>query len=318
VVKLSFTAEYAGLLLLLNGLMILVFLYSRKKKKKRVMQFGNYETLKKVAGGNFLRSDDLMLIARVLAVTTLLIGLSSPVIIQEVMGANSDFVLVIDSSASMFTSDVEPNRFQAAKDVSRNFVGQLGNSSSVGVISYAGSVNEETELAGELSTVRSSIGDISIGDTGGTATGDAVSAGVTMLTGSERSGTVILITDGRNTVGQNLSESAGYAQRQNVTVNSIGIGGTQNSTQNDFGIVQGNNASRMEFPNLNREGLSNLSRSTGGESVFVSNREGLEEAFVQLEKEEAQNDISKWFFLLAGTMIVLETVLRTTDIQVIP
>lgn len=317
-VKLSFTAEYAGLLILLNGLMILMFLYGRKKKRERVMQFGNYKTLKKVAGGNFLRSDDLILITRILAVTALLIGLSSPVLIQEVMGSDSDFVLVLDSSSSMFTGDVDPNRFQAAKDVSNNFVSRLGNSSEVGVVSYAGSVNEEQELTSDHSAVRSSITSIEIGETGGTATGDAVAAGVTMLTGNEDPGTVILITDGRNTVGQSLNESASYAQRQNITVNAIGIGGTSNTSQEDFGMIQGNNASRMEFPNLNREGLNNLSRTTGGEAVFVSNRQGLQDAFVTLEEKEARNDISTWFFLLAGGLLVIEAVFRTTDFQVIP
>ncbi|QGA80121.1 vWA domain-containing protein [Candidatus Nanohalobium constans] len=316
--KLSFTAEYAGLLLLLNGLLVLMFLYGRKKKRERVMQFGNYETLKKVAGGNFLRSDDLILITRILAVTALLIGLSSPVLVQEVMGSDSDFVLVLDSSASMFTSDIEPNRFQAAKDVSKDFVSQLGNSSQVGLISYAGSVNEEQELTNEHSALRNSISQTSIGGRGGTATGDAVAAGVTMLTGNEKPGTVILITDGRNTVGQSLNESANYAQRQNTTVNAIGIGGSSNNTQDDFGIIQGNNASRMEFPNLNRDGLNNLSNSTGGEAVFVSNRQGLQDAFIELEEKKSRNDISTWFFLLAGGLLVIEAVFRTTDLQVIP
>lgn len=318
-VKLSFTVEYAGLLLLMNGLIILMFLYGRKKKRDRVMQFGNYETLKKVSGGNFLRSHDLILVVRVLAITALIIGLSSPVLIQQVMGADSDFVIAIDSSASMFTSDIDPNRFEAAKDVSSDFVSNLGNSSSVGLISYAGSVNEEQEVTSDLSSVRSSIDQqVEIGEQGGTATGDAVAAGVTMLTGSDNNGKVIVITDGRNTVGQSLNESASYARRQNITVNTIGIGGTSNESQEDFGIIQGENASRMEFPNLNRQGLNNLSNSTGGETVFVSNRQGLEDAFVTLEEKESREDISIWFFMLAGVLLVLEAVFRTTELQVIP
>lgn len=316
--KLTFTAEYAGLLVLLNGLMVLIFLYGRRKKKERVMQFGNYETLKKVAGGNFIRSDDLILITRILAITALVIGLSSPVIISEVMGADSNFALVIDSSSSMFTGDIQPNRFQAAKDISKNFVSQLGNGSAVGVISYAGSVNEQQELTSGNSEITSAISSISIGDRAGTATGDAVASGVSMLTGDRRPGTVILITDGRNTVGQSLNESASFADRQNITVNTIGIGGISNTSQDDFGMIQGENASRMSFPNLNREGLQTLANKTGGEAVFVSNREGLREAFVELEETTNRNNISTWFFMIAGTLLVLEAVFRTTDLQVIP
>lgn len=315
--KLSFTAEYASILLLLNGLIVLMFLYGRKKKRDRVMQFGNYETLKKVAGGHFLRSHDLILVVRLLAITALIIGLSSPVIIKEVMGAETDFVLVLDTSGSMFTSDIQPDRFRAAKEVSKDFVSNLGNSSQVGLISYGGSVNEEQRLTNDHSTVTSSIDEIQIDDTPGTATGDSVAAGVTMLTGSDKSGKVILITDGRNTVGQSLNESYNYAQRQNITVNAIGIGSTNGSVE-DFGIVQGENASRMSFPNLNRQGINSLTNSTGGKAVYVSNRQGLENAFVNLEEKTDRENISKWFFLLAGGLLVLEAVFRTTELQVIP
>lgn len=317
-VKLIFTAEYAGLLVLLNGLMILMFLYGRKKKKDRVMQFGNYETLKKVAGGNFIRSDDLILITRILAVTALVIGLSSPVIISEVMGADSNFALVIDSSSSMFTGDIEPNRFQAAKEASNSFVSQLGNGSAVGVISYAGGVDEQQELTSDKSEINSAISSISIGNRAGTATGDAVASGASMLTGDSRPGTVMLITDGRNTVGQSLNESASFANRQNITINTIGIGGISNTSQEDFGIVQGENASKMSFPNLNREGLTMLANKTGGNAVFVSNREGLGEAFVELEETTNRRSISTWFFMIAGALLVVEAVFRTTDLQVIP
>lgn len=315
--RLAFTAEYTGLLLLLNGLIVLMFLYSRRKDRERAMKFGNYETLKKVAGGNFLRSNDLILLLRIVAVSALLIGLSSPVLVQNVMGADSDFVIALDSSSSMFTGDIDPNRFEAAKDASQTFVSELGNSSQIGVVSYSGSVNQEQELTRDRSQVQSAIDQVSIGDVGGTATGDAVSSSISMLTGSDRNKTVIVITDGRNTEGQSLNESADFAQRQNVTVNTIGLGSTEND-QEDFGMVQGENASRMEFPNLNREGLQNLSNMTRGESIFVSNSEGLETAFVELEEQETENDIAEWFFLLAGALMVVEATVRTTDLRVIP
>ena len=317
-VNLIFTSEYTSLLLLLNGLLVLLFLYGRKKKKDRVMQFGNYETLKKVAGGNFIRSDDLVLITRVLAITLLIIGLSSPVVVQKVMGADSNFALVIDSSSSMFTGDITPNRFQAAKDVSKDFISQLGNATSVGVISYAGGVNVKQSLTKDRGNIKSAISSIEIGSTAGTATGDAVASGTTMLTGNSKPGTIILITDGRNTVGQSINESASFAGRQNITVNTIGIGSTEDGSQGDFGVVDGENASKMNFPNLNKEGLKTLANKTGGKSLFVSNKQGLQSAFVELEEKKSREGISKWFFILAGVLLVLEAVFRNTDLQVIP
>jgi hypothetical protein len=50
----------------------------------------------------------------------------------------------------------------------------------------------------------------------------------------------------------------------------------------------------------------------------VSNSEGLETAFVELEEQETENDIAEWFFLLAGALMVVEATIRTTDFRVIP
>ena len=77
--RLVFTDQYANILLLMNGLILLIFMYGYRKKKQRTMKFGNYETLQKVAGGNIIRADLLLAITRVIAISSLLIGLSSPV-----------------------------------------------------------------------------------------------------------------------------------------------------------------------------------------------------------------------------------------------
>jgi Ca-activated chloride channel family protein len=316
-VKLSFTAEYAGLLFLLNGLIILVFLYGRKKKKERVMQFGNFETLKKVSGDRILSSSDVILVMRILAISSLIIGLSSPVIINEEKGAGFNFVVAMDVSGSMFTDDVDPSRIEAAKNSIKNFISELGSTSRIGFITYGGEVSKDQELTRNREKLKSAVNSAGIGEGGGTATGDAVAASVTMLTGRDKLGKVILVTDGISTVGQSINESASFAKRQNVTVNTIGIGETTGENP-EFGTINGRNASGMDFPNLNSEALNRLSDKTGGEAVFVSDSESLKEAFIDLEEREAQNSISEILFLIAGILLVLESVIRTTDIRVIP
>jgi len=282
------------------------------------MRFGNYETMKKVAEGSLIKSDNIIIILRILAISALLIGLSNPVLVQQVTGADADYVLVLDASGSMFTSDVEPTRFDAAKDTSQEFVSGLGNSSSVGLISFAGDVNEEQEITEDLSVIQSRIEEIEMGDEAGAATGDAVASGVSMLLGSDRSRELVLVTDGRQNIGQSINESADYAARQNVTVHSIGIGDGEVDEQDRYGIVSGENATRADFPNLNENDLLGLANQTGGETVFVSDREGLETAFVDLTEEEAENNISRYLILLAGFLLILEAVVRTTDFQIIP
>lgn len=316
-VKLSFTAEYAGLLFLLNGIVILVFLYGRRKKKERVMQFGNFETLKKVSGDRILSSSDVILAIRILAITSLVIGLSSPVLLTEEKGAGFNFVVAMDVSGSMFTDDIEPSRIESAKDSIKSFTSELGGTSEVGFITYGGKVSKDQKLTKNRNKLTSAIESASIGQGGGTATGDAISASVTMLTNQDKPGKVIVVTDGRNTVGQSINESASYANRQNVTVNAIGIGETTGDVP-DFGTINGRNASRMDFPNLNTDTLDRLADKTGGKAVFVSNSDSLEDAFVDLEKRESEETISEILFLISGFLLIIESVIRTTDIRVIP
>ncbi len=302
----------------MTGLVLLVFMYGYTKKKERTMKFGNYETLQKVAGGNILRADLLLAVTRVLAISALLIGLSSPVLVQEVQGAETDFVITLDTSASMFTGDVEPNRFEAAKDISRDFVGELGNSSQVGLISYSGDVIEEQGLNNDLSLIRAGIDEVEMGEVPGTATGDAVASSASMLLSSEKNKSVVLVTDGTNNRGQSIEEAAEFASRHNVTINPIGIGEADVEDEDEEGLIQGEEATRASFPNLNQDELLLLANQTDGEASFVTSRDGLEAAFIELEEQEVETDISRYFILLAGVLLILDAVYRSTDLEVIP
>jgi len=176
-----FTDEYANLLLLANGLILLFYLAAKKKKKQRAMKFGNYETLQKVAGKNFLKSSNIILFMKMLALTSLIIGISNPVIVQEVQSTGTDYVIAIDSSSPMLVSDIEPNRFDAAKTVSQDFITQTTEDSYIGVVSFAGTVEQEKELTRDREELHESIADIEIGDEAGTALGDGIQTSSSML-----------------------------------------------------------------------------------------------------------------------------------------
>lgn len=314
--RLIFTDQYANILLLLNGLVILFFMYGYTRKKKRTIKFGNYETLKKVAGQDVIRTDLFLAVTRVIAISALLIGLSTPVIVQNVQGVDTDFVITLDTSASMFSG--EPTKMELAKDASQEFVSQLGNTSEVGLVTYSGNVSEDMELSDNHGAVSAMIEQAELGEEPGTATGDAVATSSSMLLSSNQSKTVMLVTDGTNNRGQSVEEAADFASRQNVTVNPIGIGEEEVEEQDEHGIIRGENATRADFNNLNETRLQNLANTTGGEALFVTDSENLEAAFLELEEQEAETDISRYLILLAGFLLVLDAVYRSTDLEVIP
>jgi len=315
--KLIFTDQYANILLLVNGLAILFYLGARRKNKQRAMKFGNYETLQKVVGKNFLKSSNIILITRLLALTFLIVGISNPVLVRDVPSSSSDFVIAMDTSSGMLTGDIEPNRFQASKEISENFVRRLGNKSSVGLVSFSGDVTKEQEMTESRTEIISSIQNVQIGTEAGTAIGDALTMSVSMLAGRERGKEIILITDGRNNRGSSVDNAVGMAVNQNVTINTIGLG-KPNSTQSDFEIVDGQNASRAVYPDLNTTQLSRVANVTGGTFSTASNRSSLENAIIELEESKKRHDFSSHLIFLAAALLLLEWVLGNTRYSIIP
>lgn len=316
-VKLIFTSEYANIFFLVNGLAILFYLGAKKKKRQRAMKFGNYETLQKVAGKNFLKSSNIMLALKMLALTALVVGISNPVLQRTVQSTDSSYVIALDSSTSMLADDLEPTRFEAAKEVSNTFVGRLSNETKVGVVSFAGSVSRESELTSDHQQVRASISNAGTGSEAGTSIGDALHTSTSMLLDASSSRRVILVTDGRNNAGISINESLGFVRSNNVTVNAIGIGEQGRETES-YGIVEGENASRASYPNLDTEQLYQVTNSTGGELVTVSNRSGLERAFLDFEETKVRQDISQYFIFLAVIIMLIEWTLGTTRFSILP
>lgn len=320
--QLIFTNEYAPLILLVNGLAILFYFGARMKAKERAMKFGNYETLKKVAGRKFLHSSELILFLRLVALTTLLIGISSPMIVYEAPSDDSDYVIALDSSSSMFTADLEPTRFDAAKDISESFVSELPEETGKGLVAYSGSVENQTGLTTDTNRIVSEIQGLEGGTVAGTATGDAIITSSSMLSDSTKYREVVLVTDGRNNQGSNISEAVTFAQNNNVSVNPIGIGEVrEESEEDDPELDIGSEVGDEEFtgfPNLEEERLVKIANSTSGEASIVTDRRSFETAFDQISTEEAEMDVSRYFIMFAAVFLLIEWVVSTTRIKILP
>ncbi|MFB6147726.1 MAG: VWA domain-containing protein, partial [Candidatus Nanohaloarchaea archaeon] len=202
-----------------------------------------------------------------------------------------------------------------AKDVSRQFVSRLPESVEAGVISFSGDVTRQIGLSSDMEKVKEAIESIKMGSTAGTAIGDAIYAGTTMLTDSNSTRKLILVTDGRNNVGSSLNKSIQFDH--NVTVTAIGIG-SQRETGDEFGTVNGQNATRAEFPNLNTDRLNRTVQKTGGRLITVTDRGELQSAFLSLEKSKVRTDISVYFILLALGLMLGEWILGTTRYSILP
>lgn len=309
--KLVFTNQYAELLLLVNGLAVLLYYAARKKKKQRAMKFGNYETLEKVAGKSFLSSNRIMLGLKMLALTSLIIGVSNPVLERQVPATGSDYVIAVDTSSSMLATDLDPSRLEAAKSVSREFTSRLSNSTEIGAVSFSGRINNETGLKSDKEEVRDFLSNLEVGEYAGTAIGDAIYSSVTMLMGSDENRTLILITDGVSNRGRSVNESVDYAVERDVRIDTIGIGSSNTSTS------QGNE-SEIDYPNLNSDQLMEISEATGGNYSTVTSEQELEDALLDVDETTVRTDFSDPLIFLALILFLGEWALGTTRFDVLP
>lgn len=317
--RIIFSDQYLNLLLLLNGLIILLYYGAKIKTKDRAMKFGNYETLQKVSKDKLLKISDISLLLRLIGFSLIVIGLSGPILVTQAPAAESSYVIALDSSGTMTTSDIEPNRLEASKDLSSEFVTELPNSTDVGLVSYSGDIDTRVELTNDHDDLVETINDISLGATAGTATGDAVIVSSTVL-GSAEDGDreVILVTDGTQNVGSSINESIEFANRRNVSINTIGIGSQEGEGQNitvDRGGLEGPS---IDFPNLEEDNLFQLSNSTGGNLTLVSSREEFEAAFENLMTEEVEREALNYFIFAGLAFLMLEWFLSNTRYRVLP
>ena len=209
-------------------LLIYTHFYLLRRSKTRAIKFANFEALKRVTGEKLLTKNITILIIRILILICVIIAASGAVFWYEGRVNRNDFVIAIDISASMSAKDVLPTRLEAANQTAIDFVNNLKSKSSIGIISFSGTTFIDTVPIDNKDSIRKTIDNIEIAKTGGTDIAGAIITGTNLLLNSEKGKTIMLITDGSNTVGafikEGIENSIDYATKNHVVVHTIGVG----------------------------------------------------------------------------------------------
>lgn len=321
--ELVFSNEYTGILAILLILVVVLYIMSKRAAKKRMIRFGNYEILERVIGKKLLSVGLLPLFLRILALTFLIISISEPKLIQPTYISNTDFVLAIDSSASMLTEDYEPNRLEFAKQMSLEWMTNV-REVMVGVVTFAGKPYVRERPTTNLKEVVGIIKEISVDTPGGTAIGEALITSTALLTSTENQNkTIILITDGRNNVGISIADAVETLKRNNIKVIAIGLGTIKNETLNLTTILPpelaGRNATEAAFPDLDEEELSYLANQTGGSYFRAVDAESFKEALeAGLKYREGVINLTVYLLLITCALFLAEWSFEITKYRPLP
>ncbi|MDP9067474.1 MAG: VWA domain-containing protein [Actinomycetota bacterium] len=177
-----------------------------------------------------------------LAIVSLVVGLARPQALVTLPREEATVVLVLDRSASMLSSDVFPNRIEAAKSAAQDFVQNLPPRFQIGVVTFSDVVDVLAQPTVDRVAVQEAIG--SLEATGSTALGDGVMQALRLdpkqrwrhrdQPATEDPGppleAIVLLSDGKQTAGKaDPLEAAARAKELGISVFAIALGPTDST-----------------------------------------------------------------------------------------
>ncbi|MEM3373957.1 MAG: VWA domain-containing protein [Candidatus Woesearchaeota archaeon] len=303
--------------LLIIPLMIVLHYYFFEHIKRKAMKFSNFSAMKRVTGTTLITKNNEQLILRISIVIIFIFSLSQPVIFIEKETEKADYVVAIDSSASMLSDDVLPDRLSVAKQAALHFVDSL-NEAKVGVISFSGVSFIKQTLTNDKMKIKDAIQNIKVELSGGTDIGSALINGINLLSTNneknDKAKVIILITDGSDTAGafieESIDNSLEYLKKSNVIVHTIGIG---------TGLGKG----YIDLPPVyDKDTLKKIAETTNGKFFEVKSTSEITNAFKEIEiskeKAKVEKELRNILFFIGFLLLFFEWFLLNTKFRALP
>jgi Ca-activated chloride channel family protein len=305
--------------------LMIYFIVPRTKKQEAALRVPFFQSASAFDSNTSARNSRHLLrrLLLVLCWAALVLALSRPQWIGEPIQLPSngrDLLLAVDISGSMGTEDMVLHRQKVTRlDIVKQVIGDFverRKGDRLGLILFGTEAYLQTPLTFDRKTVRSLLEETPLGIAGGkTAIGDAIGLAVKRL--HERpadSRVVILLTDGRNNVGEiEPIKAAQIAAKEGVKIYTIGFGA-------DELVIQGMLFNRTINPSseLDEKVLTLIAETTGGIYQRARDSSELSEIYEALDKlEPIEQDTETYrpikslfywplaFALLASFIVVL-------------
>ncbi len=262
---------------------------------------------------------------RSLAFASIIIALARPQSFtagEDIYTEGIDIAMVLDISGSMLAEDFKPNRLEAAKKVTDDFIeGRKGD--KIGLVIFAGESFTQCPLTIDYAVLRNLLKEINSGMlTDGTAIGNAIANGVNRLKDSKvKSKIIILLTDGVNNAGQiDPVTAAKIASTFGIRIYTIGVGTIGQAPypfQTPFGIRY-----QMVPVEIDENLLRQVSDLTKGKYFRATNNRKLEDIYKEIDKlEKSKIEVTSYrnaaekfhpWLILALILLIFEFILSNS------
>ncbi len=294
--------------LLLVPLFVFVYFLGLIYNKKKAVIFSNFEAMERFYDVEFFSKNFFALYMNLAVLILLILALSGTGISFIADTSVFSYVVAVDSSSSMSSDDVFPNRLEAARNGAKKFVELLPVGVEVGVLEFSGDASVLQELDSNKFKVNIALDAIKYGDVQGTNIYNAL-IGADKLFGDRQMKAVILISDGQLNVGD-VSRVIKYIGRNKLTVNTVAVG------SEDGGLTGFNTISKVD-----EDILKSLAFNSGGEffrAKDVKDFDLLFDSLMNTMTQEVTVDLSFYFLIGAILMFTILWTLHNMRFKVIP
>lgn len=199
---------------------------------------------------------------------------------EKVEREGVDVVLALDSSGSMATEDIAPNRFFLAKAALTSLVARL-EGDRIGLLAFEGEAYPLVPLTLDADAVGLFLETLEPGVVPGpgTSLGSGLAKGLDMLVDKERRNKVmVLVSDGEDLEGD-AEEAVKKAKKAGVVVHTVGVGTERGGPVPDFDR-EGKRIGFKKDPSgaaviskMNPQTLDAIARGTGGSFFRITAQE---------------------------------------------
>ena len=206
---------------------------------------------------------------------------------EKISRRGNDVVFAIDTSRSMLTPDVKPNRLTRAKLAIDDMARQL-EGDGIGIVAFAGNAFLVCPLTIDYGAFQQSLDAVDVhtiplGGTNISSAIEAARAALRIRPGSDK--ILILVTDGENLEGNALTAAEEAAKQDGLKIYTVGIGTGEGDliplpSDQGGGFVKDETGALVKS-HLDESGLKAIASATGGAYVHLDGQGEDFEAFLR-------------------------------------
>ncbi len=239
---------WPGFLLLLGLIPTIVgaYLWMLRRRRRFTIRYSSLSLVREAAPHPSRLRRHLPFALFVSALASLVTALSRPAALVEVPVGQATVILTIDVSRSMCSTDIRPNRLEAAKDAAQDFVNRQKPGLQIGIVAFAGYAvliqppttdKEALQIAIEsLNTARrtaigsgilesiDAIAEINKNVPPTAPRASSQNQPTPVPAGTYVPDIIVLLTDGVSNVGPDPLEAAQFAADRGIRIYPIGYG----------------------------------------------------------------------------------------------